>query len=160
LGLNASTVPGVRTTADAPAASAERKMVPRFPGSEMPSATTTHSAVLIESMPNVRRRTIAITGCGEVVEATRSRTPFSRMCTGVSLPNTAVPSGATNCSSTCQPALIASAISVGPSTTKQPSSIRSLRRLASRRSRCTRGCVKPSRVSLRRAPLLRFLLRL
>ena len=43
-GLNGSTEPGVSTTASAPAASAERMIVPRLPGSARRSATTTKSA--------------------------------------------------------------------------------------------------------------------
>jgi hypothetical protein len=43
-GLKASTVPLVRITALAPAASADRRIVPRLPGSEILSATTTQES--------------------------------------------------------------------------------------------------------------------
>ena len=44
-GLYGSTEPSVNTTASAPAASAERMMVPALPGSAMRSPTTRKSAV-------------------------------------------------------------------------------------------------------------------
>jgi len=46
-----------------------------------------------------------------VVLATRSITPFSSSNVRAEVPNTAIPPGATNCSSIFHPALIASAIS-------------------------------------------------
>jgi len=53
---------------------------------------------------------MAITGCGVVVLATRSSTPFSNSNVRHDVPSTAIPPGAMNCSSIFQPALIASAI--------------------------------------------------
>ena len=53
-GLSTSTVPGVTTTTSTPAASAERRIVPRLPGSPTRSATTTKSAALEHR--RVRRR--------------------------------------------------------------------------------------------------------
>ena len=48
-GLKGSTLPGVNTTRSAPAASADRSTVPRFPGSLTRSSTTTKSAAASRS---------------------------------------------------------------------------------------------------------------
>ena len=53
-GWSASTVSGVSTTASAPAASAVRRMVPRLPGSDRPTATTTKPAPARTSGPPER----------------------------------------------------------------------------------------------------------
>jgi hypothetical protein len=63
-GLKASTVPLVSITALAPAASAERRIVPKLPGSEILSATTTQAspALFKSSMSCSFFSAIAITG--------------------------------------------------------------------------------------------------
>ncbi|CAB4758708.1 unannotated protein [freshwater metagenome] len=92
-------MPLVRTTADAPAASAERKIVPRFPGSEILSTTTIHSDFFAEprsAMSTSRFKAIAITGCGEFVDATRSITPGAKSLTALPAPEHGLAPGATN----------------------------------------------------------------
>ena len=75
-GLNGSTEPGVSTTASAPAASAERMIVPALPGSPSRSATSTSDAA--GGSTAGRMRTTASNGCGDSVEATRSTTPVAK----------------------------------------------------------------------------------
>ena len=56
LGLNGSTDPGVSTTPSTPAASAERRIVPRLPGSARRSATSDETRPSLRSSAGVRHR--------------------------------------------------------------------------------------------------------
>lgn len=133
-GFVGSTLPVLNSTPDAPNASADRKMVPRFPGSLTASHHTTQSFAAGVHGRSVRL-TIASAGWGDCVSATRSRTPRCNPNTCASVPGNEMPRSLVKISSTSQPAAIASAIRVGPSTTKKPSSKRALRRPMRRRSR-------------------------
>ena len=118
------TVPGRLTTPVAPKASAERRIVPTFPGSCKPASTTINavpSRPVTASQLHARGRTSAATACGVSVASAASSSARGASSTSVS-------SGRSNCSSsrsspcaanthsTRKPARTASATRCGPST--------------------------------------------
>ena len=142
LGLNGSTEPAVSTTPSTPAASAERRIVPRLPGSAIRSATTTRSAAA-RSSAGGGMRTTARTGCGDSVEATPLDHPGAELERAADPVTGSVPT-ATNSASISHPASTASTTSWRPSTTNAPSSERELRRPSRRRSRWTLALLNAS----------------
>ena len=74
-GFVQSTVPGVTTSASTPAASAERRIVPRLPGSASRSATTTNAARSRTSVATAGSRTTANRPGAVSVALIRSATP-------------------------------------------------------------------------------------
>src|SRR5688572_27860347 len=119
-GLYTSTEPPQQTTPSAPAASALRRTVPALPGSRTSTQTTRNEDSRRLSSGTSTYGTIAMTGCGVTVSATRSSTPGARVwmrapVASASAGTSPGASGARYTPSTGTPAARASESSLAPS---------------------------------------------
>ena len=134
LGFQALTVPGRHTTPSAPKASADRTIVPRFPGSCSPAKTTISAADSFRSPTTCAQvqsggSTSAASGCGaSVVNAASSS---SRGIASTSIRSGSLSAStrrsdpcATKTHAMCRPARTASARRFGPSMPASPFSFR------------------------------------